>query len=282
MGCGGSKDNEEGLHAKLRNDMRHLDAENLDNLFKEAGEVIEQIEMLREIIVDNRDDLVMNSGACSLTDPTLLDCIYGICWKLSADNSGNFIDADIDMDLDAKCVVVKGKKNSAESTSAIESMNEYAKGIVELPDKMTDLAEKMQGLANTFTDNLGSYTSELTEKFAGNPLKIPGKISILRDNVSRITKAATLVPKLVAELTNNVKFIVDEVPKLFKNGEKILAIDDKGKKAHKDKHTRAYEIVWNSIEDVKRRHGKKPEDGLKFWDQRKKNKLAAKAKVTKK
>ena len=281
MGCGGSKDKEEGVHAHLSHWMTNLGMEKLDETFAEASKVIEQVEEMRVTIVDARDDLMINSGACSYADPQIDHAFFGIAYKLSADNKGKFLDCGIKFDIEAMTLTLDGPNNSADAVKALENFKDYFKGIVALPDKVKELSEKMQDLAKKIVEDPSAMLEEVSETFKDNMLQIPGKIFAAKSNIDLVRKAVTCSVKLAAELTKNLAFM-KEVAGLLKNLEKITKIDVIGANANKHKYVKAYEITWNLMEDVKLRFGKKAEEGLKRWDERKNNKAAAKEKTKQK
>jgi hypothetical protein len=281
MGCGGSKDKEEGVHAHLSHWMTNLGMEKLDETFAEAAKVIEQVEELRVTIVDAKDDLMINSGACSYLDPQIDHAFFGIAYKLSADNKGKFLDCGIDLDLEAMTMTLKGTNNSADALKAFDNFKEYFTGIKALPDKVKELSEKMTDLSKKLVEDPAAMIEEVSETFKDNMFQIPGKVMALKNNINLVRLAVTCSVKLAAELTKNMAFLKD-VATLLKDLEKITKIDTIGANANKHKYVKAYEITWNLMEDPKQRFGKKAEEGVKRWDDRKNNKAAAKEKTKQK
>ena len=93
MGCGGSKVEEEGgVQAVIDHFMEMLEIEKLDEIFENASKISEAVEDIRTLVIDNKDDLIASSGSCSYIEPKIQQSFYGVCWKLSADNKGKFID----------------------------------------------------------------------------------------------------------------------------------------------------------------------------------------------
>ena len=281
MGCGGSKDKEEGVHAHLSHWMTNLGMEKLDANFAEASKVIEQVEELRVTIVDAKDDLIINSGACSYIDPQIDHAFFGIAYKLSADNKGKFMDCGFNFDLEAMTLTLTGANNSADALKAFENLNDYFKGIGTLAEKVKVLAEKMVDLAKKIVEDPTAMLEEVSETFKGNMLQIPGKIFATKSNIDLVRKAVTCSVKISEELVKNLAFMKD-IPQLLKNVEKLAKIDVIGANANKQKFVKAYEITWNLMEDPKQKFGKKAEEGVKKWDDRKNNKAAAKEKTKEK
>jgi hypothetical protein len=264
MGCGGSKDGLEAPQAPLNHFMVGLGMEKLDGLFAEASKVIEEIEELRVVIVDKKDDLVISTGACSFSDPKISHCILGLLWKLSADNSGKFLDAGFDFDASSLSIKLTGSKNSSDAVKAIDEVNAYVSGLRAIPEKLSQLADKISEFCkNSFEDPTAIF-DELSKSLSGNPFKIPGKLMDCKKNIVLVKNAVATANKLREELTNTLSFFKD-IKNLI-SADKLVSIDEIGSKANKAKHTKPYEICWNYMTDVKERFGKKAEEGVKKWD----------------
>jgi len=275
MGCGGSREKETGVHAPLDHWMHTLGIDELDTIFTEASEVIKEVEELREIIVDHKDHLIIDSGACSYAEPTVNECLFGILWKLSADNNGKILDAEISFDLESHSMLIQGQKTSAEGVKAFNGMNDYVKGIIALPEKCTNVTQKIMDLSKKIVENPSELTEKVTEKFKEELLSLPRMLSRTKDNIDNIRKAAAVAPKLVEELMNNIAFL-KQVPGILKDAVKLTEVDTVGSNANKNKKVKAYEITWEQITDPKMKYGKLAHDGFNLWTQRVTNKMALK------
>jgi len=275
MGCGGSKDGLEAPQAPLNHFMVGLGIEKLDSLFADASKVIEEIEALRVVIVDNRDNLIISTGACSFVDPKISQCILGLLWKLSADNKGKFIDAGFDFDTNSLCLKATSANNSSDAVKAIDELNVYLPGLAAIPEKLNELAEKIGEFCKNSFDDPTAIFDELSKTFSDNPLRIPGKLMDCKKNIVLVKNAVQTANKCREELTNTLAFFKD-IKNLI-SADKLVSIDEIGSKAHKAKHTKPYEICWNYMTDVKERFGKKAEEGVKKWDGMKLKKKSVKA-----
>jgi hypothetical protein len=276
MGCGGSRVEETGVHAPLDHWMAKIGIEEVDQAFSEASETIKSAEEMREIIVDRRDHLIVDSGACTYKEPSLKSCFYGVCWKLSADNEGKFIDAGFMPAPDLKGFVLEGKKNSSEAMKAYKEFNEYIIGLIEIEEKMTNLKTKGEQLGKTMIDKKEEMLTKVNEKFSSDPLVAPKKVKDLAGNITRVNTAVSTIAKLSEEYSNSIVFL-KEMGGILKQPEEISKIDEVGKKAVENKHVRAYSICFHSISDTNQREGKKPEDGYNMWSERIGRKAARKA-----
>jgi|LauGreDrversion4_2_1035121.scaffolds.fasta_scaffold112220_2 hypothetical protein len=276
MGCGGSRVEETGVHAPLDHWMATIGVEEVDQFFSEASETIKSAEDVREIIVDRRDYLIVDSGACTYKEPTLKECFFGVCWKLSADNGGKFLDAGFKPAPDLKGLVLEGKKNSSEAMKAYKDFNDYINGLIEIEGKMTTLKTNGEKLGQTLKDKKEEMLTKVNEKFSSDPLVIPKKTKDLTGNISRVTTAVETIGKLSEEYAKSIAFL-KEIGGILNQPEEISKIDEIGKKAVENKHVRAYAIVFHNITDANLREGKKPEDGYNFWSERVARKAARKA-----
>lgn len=272
MGCGGSRDKEKGVHAPLDHWMATIGVESIDQTFTDSVKTIESAEELRAIIIDNRDALVISSGACSVPEPTIMDCFKGVCWKLSADNDGKFLDAGFTMsEGDFK---LEGKKNSAEGKQAYEELEAYVKSLasMQMQEKLENLGKVGKEMATQFVEKAPEMMTQLTDSFKDKPLQLPWKLKDLKSNIEKCVNAAACIALLVKEMTNFLSCF-KTLSEFFSE---VAKIDEVGLKAHKAKQVKAYEIVWNYITDPKMKYGKKADDGLQLWMRRRDVKKATK------
>jgi hypothetical protein len=278
MGCGGSKIEEEGIQAPLDHLMEKLEIEKLDEIFDNASKITEAVEEIRNLVIDNKDELIATSGACSYIDPKIQHSFYGICWKLSADNKGKFIDAGIEWDSENNSLALTGPNNSAEALNAFNQFNDFVKGVITLPEKMKEIADQVQELHKNISEDPQGILDQVKEAVTDNPFKLAGVLKKTHSNISKIKNVVSVTPKLAEELTIILDFLKD-IPAFLKDLDKIKQIDVIGEKANKQKYVQAHEITWYLMEDTKLRFGTKPQQGLKFWDERRHNKKEKKEKI---
>jgi hypothetical protein len=282
MGCGSSREKEEtGIAAVLDSNMEKLNIEKLDSIFENAGQIIEKVEGLRSLIVDDKDELIIGSGACSYLEPKLNDAFYGICWKLSADNKGKFLDAGLDFDIENTCLIVTGTNNSEEATKAFDQFNAFIKGVIGLSSEMMELSETVQQLSKDITENPQGIIEEVKNTDTSNPFELASTVKNAYSNIDNVRKVVVVIPALSVELASTLAFL-KEIPVILSDSTKLSKIDEVGKKACQHKYTEANVITWQLMEDPKMRFGTKPQDGIKNWEDKRKNKQETKKKLKKK
>ena len=279
MGCGGSKVEEEGIQAPLDHWMEKLDIETLDELFAGASKTIEQVEETRELVVDKRDELILSSGACSYMAPKIQHSFYGICWKLSADNKGKFIDCEIGLDVgEDVSLKLSGKNNSAEAVNAFNQFNDFMKGIAGLPEKMKEISDNVVQLSKDITENPSAILDQIKAAVTDDPFKAMAVIKKATANIDKVKKLVMITPKIVEELTLTMGFLM-EIPAFLKDLDKLKVVDEIGAKANKHKYVKSHDITWHLMEDKKERFGTKPQHGVKYCEERKDAKKVMKEKI---
>jgi hypothetical protein len=271
MGCGGSREKETGINAPLNHWMDTIGVDSIDEVFSNASPVIKELEEIREIVVDRRDDVIIHTGACAHKEPNISKCFQSLLWKLSADNEGDIGKAEIEVLEDAPYLAIKGKKNSHEGSNAGNLFIRYCNDLMTLPEKMNALSEKIQNLAEEIGNQAASFGEQITEFAKDHPLKIPGMLSKLSRNVARVKAAAAVSPDVAKELTSTIAQIKD-VGDLLKATDKV---DEIGKKAHKEKQTHAHVIVFTNLKPEER-WGNQPTEGVQRFENKKKAKAEEK------
>lgn len=271
MGCGGSREKETGINARLNHWMDNVGVDSIDKVFDEASPVIRELEEIREIVVDRRDDVIIHTGACAYKEPNISNCFSALLWKLSADNEGDIAKAEIEVLEDAPYLAVKGKKNSHDGQNAANLYIRYCNDLMSLPEKMEALSEKMKNLGEEIANQASSFAEQVNDHGKDHPLKIPGMLSKLSKNVAKVKAASLLCPDIAKELTATIAQVKD-VADLLKATEKV---DEVGKKCHKEKKTSAHEIVFLTLKPEER-FGATPQEGWNRFDVRKKNKAESK------
>jgi len=130
------KDKKEvGIEKELVTWMHHLDVGVADDFFDGCKDVLENIEDIRSNCVDNRDDLVIESGACANKTPDFKKILFGILWRISAQSKGDILNSGIDIKMEDPYFELD-KKNGKELKELVDKLIEYIKGIIDLPEKI--------------------------------------------------------------------------------------------------------------------------------------------------
>ena len=276
MGCGSSREKESGINCPLDSQLEEMGVEALDEIFKSASGIITSLEGVREKVIDTRDDLILNTGACVSKSQDLIQSFYCILWKLSADNAGDLSKADISVNESEPFMSLNGKKNTVESMSNFENLVKYVTFICTLNDKMMTLGEQILTLSTKLMANPDEMLEQIKTKFTSEPFTGIKKCGTLKANIEKVKKAAELSPKIALELSKSILF-VKSVPSILKDKEKLKATDTIGKEAHEKAMTKPNEITWYALKPEER-YGKTPLDGVHFFNQRKENKASMKKK----
>lgn len=281
MGCCGSNTGLEGVHKPIDSNMEEVGIESLDSFFKNAEEVCESIEEMREQIIDGMDEMLVQTGGIAHLDPTFEKGFWALCWKISADNKGKFVDAGYKLDTTNFDLTLTGKNNSPEAIKAFETMKTYVKDFVKLQDKGKELGEKVQKLVEDVSSNSEKYITEVKEKYSSDFLAA-GKAALkLKDNLMNIKDAGAAAPKMVEFLASQLAFLKD-TPKMVTDLDTLKKIDEVGDKANKAKKTDSVEIAWTYGFAPKERYGKTFKECLDRWDKKTGAKKTKKEEIKKK
>ena len=277
MGCGSSKDKLEGAEKPLDHWMEKIEIESLDNNFEKAGKIIETIEEKRKFIVDEINDIFGHSGAIAFKQRCLTKAFRCVVWKLGVDNDGKV--SEIGFNLETH--VFEGKKNSQSGNEAGNRLITYLKRVTD-EMKVEDLSNclnDVESIANDFSSNFDNYCKEVTEKFTSSPFTALKKVSVLKNNMSKITKAISVLKDLIERLKN----LVGSAPQILSmlNPENMLKESDHVEKAYRHKFKHAVEIAWNLIEKSEERQGKSWNECLKEYSDKVKARNDEFAKFTK-
>lgn len=169
MGCGSSREVATGVRAPLDHKMEHLSMDSLDTFFSRASEIIREVEDIRDKIIDDRDDVFEDTGACSYKEPDLQKALYGLLWKISADHKGKVNDAELEIIEHKPFIRFKSGTLSYDARRAIDSFCDYVSGIMDLHENVEALNEKSKSLVEGL-ESIANAPEEIKQKFEGNIL----------------------------------------------------------------------------------------------------------------
>ena len=280
MGCGGSKEKEEGLYEELDAEMDEIGVESLDTIFNEASEAIDNLEEMRVAIMDNRLDTIIQSGACSHIKTDIEHCLKGLLLKISADNQGSLISAGLDVELEGEQIfTLSGDKNTPEGKEVLNTFTTYIKGIWLIKDKVEGVVNNFKGIYEKIMESKETLIEDCKNHFQENPLSglsATKKLYKNFDKLSGVIKVAPQLPKELLDTLNNLKGF----PALIKNSSYVTKLDEDAKKAKTAGNSQAYEICYFTYEPQSR-YGKNVNDGYKLWVRRKEGKKDKKEKKKK-
>jgi hypothetical protein len=261
MGCGGSRVIEEVIDCPLKYNIEPIKFPFVDINFFDFQNTIEKLEIIRQKIIDGMDELIILSGASAYISPNLENCFYFLCWKISSDNNGKYIDSGITFDVESKSIILKGDKNTEEIKNAFIKFNQYVEQIWNIKDELFNLSQNLSNLNKNNADNMERYCNQIFASFYKENIQIiPGKIYILRNNLQKGIIAEKISELLKTEICKNLEFI-NSIPNIIK--EKIKDFDDIGHKSSINKYNSILEIVWHNLPPSKR-YGSDMKSGLRY------------------
>jgi hypothetical protein len=90
MGCGGSypRDSLDYLHLPLNRKLGVIGILSIDEEFMKVKDLLEQIEDIRELVIDNRDAIIIKSGACAYNNVDINAIVKSFVLVLSVHMKG--------------------------------------------------------------------------------------------------------------------------------------------------------------------------------------------------
>ena len=247
MGCGGSRVNEPDVDSPLNWLMEATSAEKLDAIFIRASPIIQNLETLRDAVVDKLNEVIIETGASSHIKPTLKTCIKSFLLKLAVDNGGDvaasgFIVENLDeTEKGYKHVFhLNAKHNSADALNAFAKLNSYIINLQklkyeEINNQVNSLKEEIKDL-NLLKSELKNGLGELGKNNEENLMMIPGKVKIFNDNIDKINKAIETNRLLIPEITKSLEYLNNfNLTKLVEKYSKInTQVKEAIKKSYQD------------------------------------------------
>jgi hypothetical protein len=161
MGCGSSKTKLDPLNSPLNCNMDPTGVESIDTTFNNASGIMGKLEDIRVTLIDNRDTLVVKTGASAYQKPDMYACIVSFFWLVSTYSQGALKDLKIDIINEAPFfeIVVEQKKVK----KAYEALANYVKGVWAIKDEVEGLCEEIGTLSETIANESGSYIDQVKE-----------------------------------------------------------------------------------------------------------------------
>lgn len=172
MGCGGSKEKLEGIDRPLEHWMESTNMPDVDEKFYPLQKCIKEMEEIRDLIVDKRDEMYETSGACSYRTPNVYKAGQSVLWKLSTDNGGEIAKAGIDTINDSPYIVVHGSNNTPQGSKAANVFIEYCAGISNMPSRLANICENLKEFADKALANQESTLQKIKSKLSNNPMQM--------------------------------------------------------------------------------------------------------------
>ncbi len=164
MGCGSSRTKLDTLHTPLDSRMEHTGVDSIDSTFSNASSVMEKLENIRVAVVDNRDSLVVKTGAIAYLKPDFNACILSFLWLVSTYTKGELKNTKINLKDGVPFFDIE-LATSKKVSKAYETLSNYIKGLVAIKDDSEGIFDEMTKLSETIAGDSGKYVDECKEQF---------------------------------------------------------------------------------------------------------------------
>jgi hypothetical protein len=162
MGCGSSRTKLDILNSPLNCHMDKTEVESVDSTYLKASNIMEKVENIRITLIDNRDSLVIKTGASAYAQPDLQACLLSYFWLVSTFSKTGLKDHKIETTEDVpffQIIGLEGKKVS----KATKTLTDYIKGIWEVKDSTDSICEEMNAISETIGNESGHYVDQVKE-----------------------------------------------------------------------------------------------------------------------
>jgi len=270
MGCGGSKDTKEmskadlvelkGIDAPLNSRMNKLDVASLDETFKKATELIDQLEVLRTNIVDDRDNVVLKTGLCTRSNVGAVDYFVGVVIKLAVDAKTGV--ENVNLKFEQNQFKLGSGSYTDQGKDAANTFAAWANKILTLEDSMKKVHEDLTKFGENFTTEMNE--KHLQELRKAHPDK-KDKEEHLKTNLTRVRLALEAAPLVSKQLQEDLGGLRN-IPNMLGNKDMIAHANSVKDKAIEGKATDPLIIVFNYADvPSKPKFGNTPEEGRLLW-----------------
>lgn len=252
MGCSESRVQLFQVENPLITTFEEIEDQTIDKKFQEAEKSLKELETLRKFVVEEKDALVLLSGACCKIDPTIISIIESLLWTISKENKGD-ISNQITYNEEQYPYFSIGENNSDCSKKISKEINEYIKKALDYELTFVKLKEKCEEIIRHFRNNQAKYRNSLLKAEKDVAVEAFDRNINL---VQQMTKGNTLyliIDKLDVDL-NNIKIIQS----LLANNNFMKEVNSIGKKSQN--FNNQYEITYYNI-NTNQRYKTAPSEG---------------------
>jgi WD40 repeat protein len=271
MGCKPGTTRVQNLKVDLKQEMTGI--EKVDTLFGAPLAVLKDVEAIRKRISVRWNEILKDSGAIVIKEPTLRHVFFGAMWKISHDlpTAKNVADL-IKLSGDDPYIKFSGPENliTTDVKDLMQSMKDYFMICVALKDDVEKLVKTVQDKVQEVTDIL-KEPQKLFEGVEISPFDLIKQISKCKTNLSKIVSGYKVI-QCIASLVSGTAKTLPDLLKIMDDKEKLLDLYNKGEDARKKKLVHAPKICWEYEKEGKL---DKYEDYLKLLEEDKKNKADA-------
>jgi hypothetical protein len=261
MGCTGSKDGEQ--NRKIDSEFQTINIARFDDFFRDARDLLQAAEDIRSGIEDSKEEGAEIARTWELKEPKYIDTVQVLFWTASAENEGQIKKADLEVTTEAPFVRMNGNKIHHETYKLYETFSTYLKTIIEGPEKLKEILEKLQAISEKAPDMVKEGKNEIQ----GSSLDFAGKagaIAKLGKNSAKLPKELAKCKNLQETLTTAKTDMKELIPKLKELASKA---DEVGAKAFAEKIVKPGEVFEKyhpgpkktpkEIEDERKKNAKK-------------------------
>jgi len=199
----------------------------------------------------------------------------GLLWLMAKQVEGDLLKCGVEILLEHPYIKLKLDKDMAEPKAVIDKFTAYFKGIYDLGAKVKDAGEKIKDLAEQVEKNAEDYLKQVEDKLKDDLFSLPKYLKRIKINFERIKAAGVLIVDLAKDVEDTLKDL-SNLPAILKDLKQLEKINQVASNAHKNKWDTTIDICFNTY-DKEVQYGKTPEEGKKFWETRKDNKVKMKA-----
>lgn len=240
--------------------------EELNNIFKEGREIIKELEKYRNILIDKREEIIFETGACTITSPTLETALKCFFWNLAKESSGNVLSYQLYFNegQDPYFSISNGSQND---TKISELINDYIKEIFSFEPTIQNAKEKYEKFMKDFDENYEKYKKELSSE---NPEEDPSKSRIMvvfNHNASllKFIQRNKIVEKLYSVFQEDLSFI-KKIGDLLGDNAYIDQVNKVGCEGKKNNYKDQYQLSYQSAPENQRYMESPYESFAKFKD----------------
>jgi hypothetical protein len=142
--------------------MDHTSVESVDTVFTNASSIMEKLENIRVALIDNRDSLVVKTGASAYLKPDMHACLLSYFWLVSTLSNGALSKLKITMIEEAPFFQIQGL-DGKKVTKATDTLVNYIKGVWTIKNDIEGISEEISTLSETIANDSSNYIDQVKE-----------------------------------------------------------------------------------------------------------------------
>lgn len=199
-----------------------------DNFFSDAHSLLADAEFLRSGIEDTKTKGAEASHTNQLVDPKFVDTIQVLLWSASADNKGNIANSGAAATHTPPYFTIDGGKCRIETMSLFSLFQTYIKTIMEGPEKLKHIIEKLADMSERAPGLIEDGKSDIQNSSMGFSSKLKATADLIK-NGAKLPKEL----KKCRELEGTIKQAKVDLEELLPRLKDLIAsADDVGAKAY--------------------------------------------------